>query len=388
MKDLPRLVSQAVKQNMDWIGIENALSSFVIPMSQTEQNPVFHAEGDVWIHTRMLCEELVKRDSFRALTDDQQQVVFLAALLHDVGKIPATRWEDGRWTSPNHTLVGSKMARQFLWQDMGLCGTPEKQQLRETICNLIRYHSFPPHAIDDPDGKRKLLAIAANGQNCPMFTIELLCVLCEADALGRECADEQDRMHMAEQVQLCREFAKEIGCYIGPFQFPSPHTRYSYLAGKDITPEVELYDDTWGEVILISGLPGTGKDTWIQENRPDLPMISLDEIRREIKTSPTDNQSKIVEIARERARELLRKKQSFVWNATNLSPMVRGKQIKLFTQYHASVRIVYLETEWTEQLRRNSERAETVPEQAICHMMEELVLAQAKEAQRVEWICV
>lgn len=385
MEDLLCLVSQAAKQNIDWSGIEAALSSFVIPMTRTEQNPAFHNEGDVWTHTKMVCENLTKLDAFRVLSEDQQQAVFLAALLHDIGKIPTTRWEDDKWTSPNHTLVGSKMARQFLWQDVGLCGTPEKQLLRETLCNLIRYHSFPPHAIDDPDGKRKLMAIAANGQNCPMFTIELLCILCEADALGRICQDERDLVHIAEQVQLCREFAKESSCYDAPYPFPSAHTQYSYLARKDIAPEVELYDDTWGEVILMSGLPGTGKDTWIKDNCPDLPMISLDEIRKEMKIPPTDIQSKVVEIARERARELLRKKQPFVWNATNLSPMVRGKQIKLFTQYYASTRIVYLETDWQEQLRRNASRPDTVPEHAICHMMEELVLPEAKEAQRVEW---
>ena len=388
MEDLLYLVSQAEKQNIDWRGIGNVLSSFVIPMSRTEQNPEFHAEGDVWTHTKMVCEELVKLDTFRDLAEDCQQAVFLAALLHDIGKIPTTRWEDDKWTSPNHTLVGSKMARQFLWQELGFCGTPEKQRLRETVCNLIRYHSFPPHAIDDPDGKRKLLTIAANGESCPMFTIELLSVLCEADALGRVCLDERDRLHMVEQVQLCREFAKENSCYSAPFPFPSLHSQYSYLARKDIVPEVELYDDTWGEVILMSGLPGTGKDTWIQENYPDLSMISLDEIRKEMKISPTENQSKVVEIARERARELLRKKQPFVWNATNLSPMVRVKQIKLFTQYHASTRIVYLETDWAEQLRRNAGRADAVPEQAICHMMEELVLPEAKEAHRVQWYCV
>ena len=388
MEDLLQLVSQAVKQNIDWSGIENVLASFVIPMSRTEQNPEFHAEGDVWTHTKMVCKELVKLDAFCNITEHKQQAVFLAALLHDIGKISTTRWEDEHWVSPNHTQVGSKMARQFLWQELGLWGTPEKMQLRETVCNLIRYHSFPPHAIDDPDGKRKLLAIAANGQNCPIFTIELLCVLCEADALGRDCTDSQDRIHMAEQVQLCREFSKEIGCYDNPFQFPSAHTRYSYLARKDIVPEIELYDDAWGEVILMSGLPGTGKDTWIKENYPNVPMISLDEIRGEMKISPTDNQSKVVEIARERARELLRKKQSFVWNATNLSPMVRGKQIKLFTQYHASTRIVYLETDWDEQLRRNAGRADAVPQQAICHMMEELIPPEVKEAHTVQWLCI
>ena len=388
MEDLLYLVSLAVKQNIDWTGIEAALSSFVIPMSRTEQDPAFHAEGDVWTHTKMVCESLMKLDAFCMLSEDQQQAVFLAALLHDIGKIPITRWEDDKWTSPNHTLVGSKMARQFLWKELGLCGTLEKQQFRETICNLIRYHSFPPHAIDDPDGKRKLMSIAANGQNCPMFTIELLCILCEADALGRVCKDEQDRLHMVEQVQLCREFAKESGCYDATYPFPSAHTQFFYLGRKDIAPEVELYDDTWGEVILMSGLPGTGKDTWIKEHYPDLLMISLDEIRKEMKISPTDNQSKVVEIARERARELLRKQQPFVWNATNLSPMVRAKQIKLFTQYHAATRIVYLETDWTEQLRRNSNRAEVVPEQPICRMMEELVLPEAKEAHSIQWACI
>jgi len=385
LEDLLHLVSQAAKQNIDWGRIETALSSFVIPMSRTEQNPAFHGEGDVWTHTKMVCEALVTLDSFRNLAEEEQEAVFLAALLHDIGKIPTTRWEDNKWTSPNHTLVGSKMARQFLWQQLGLCGTPEKQQLRETVCFSVRYHSFPPHAIDDPDGKRKLIAIAANGWTCPMFTIELLCVLCEADAMGRECVD---KAHMLEQVGLCAELAKESGCYDHAFAFPSAHTRFSYLAEKDIAPEVELYDDTWGEVILMSGLPGTGKDTWIQEHYPDLPMISLDEIRKEMKISPTENQSKVVEIARERAREMLRKKQPFVWNATNLSPMVRAKQIKLFTQYHASTRIIYLETEWSEQLRRNTGRPDTVPEAALCHMMAELIPPEAKEAHRVQWHCI
>lgn len=385
MEDLLYLASQAAKRNIDWNGIGDRLSSFLIPMSRTEQNPAFHAEGDVWTHTKMVCEELIALDDFQNLPEDKQQAVFLAALLHDIGKIPATRWEDDKWTSPNHTLVGSKMARQFLWQECGLCGTPQKQQLRETVCLLIRYHSVPPHAIDDPDGKRKLLAIAANALQCPMFTLELLCILCRADALGRECGDKD---HMLEQIDLCAELAKENGCYDRPFPFPSAHTRYACLSGREIAPETVLYDDTWGEVILMSGLPGTGKDTWIKEHCPDLPMISLDEIRKEMKISPKDNQSKVVETARERARELLRKKQPFVWNATNLSPMVRSKQIQLFTQYHASVRIVYLETQWEEQLRRNGSRAAEVPQQAICHMLEEMVLPEAKEAQQVEWCCI
>lgn len=385
MKDLLQLIVRATQQNIDWPGMEAAVSSFVLPMSRTEQNPVWHGEGDVWTHTKMVCETLVKLTAFRHLTKEEQLAVFLAALLHDIGKSSTTRWEDGRWTSPNHAPTGAKMAREFLWQELGLCGTPEKQLLRETVCNLIRYHSFPPHAIDHSDGKRKLLSIAANGEICPMFTVKLLCILSEADALGRIS---EDREQMAGQVRLCREFAAEIDCFDSPFPFPSAHTRYAYLSGREVVPEVELYDDSWGEIILLSGLPGTGKDTWIRENLPDLPVISLDAIRQEFKIAPTENQTKVAEIARERAKELLRQKQSFVWNATNLSPMVRGKLVNLFTQYGASARIVYLETAWEEQLRRNAGRAAAVPEKAIHYMLEGLTPPETKEAQQVQWLCV
>lgn len=383
MNDLLRLATGEV--NIPWSAIEEELSSFVLPMSRTEQNPVFHAEGDVWTHTKLVCQALVALEDFQSLPGNHRQAVFLAALLHDIGKVPTTRWEDGRWTSPNHALVGAKMAREFLWQQVGLCGTAEKQLLREQVCQLIRYHSTPPHAIDDPDGKRRLRSIAANGDLCPGFTLKQLCILSRADAMGRKC---NDLAHMLEQIALCEELARESNCYDHPFPFPSDHTRYAYLSGKEIPPEIPLYDDTWGEVILLSGLPGTGKDTWIQANYPDLPVVSLDDIRTEQKIDPTDHQSPIIEMAKERAKELLRRKQPFIWNATNLSPMVRGKQLRLFAQYGAACRIVYLETDWTEQLRRNAGRSQAVPEQAICHMMKDLVLPEAREAHRVQWLCV
>lgn len=385
MEDLLQLVHQATQQNIPWEGIETALSSFVVPMSQTQQDPLWHGEGDVWTHTKMVCRELVALPEYKALPQEEKQAVFLAALLHDIGKIPTTKWEDGHWVSPNHSIVGAKMAREFLWKKLELCGTPEKQKLRETVCTLIRYHSFPPHALEHPDGKRKLLSIAANGGPCPMFTLLLLCILCRADALGRIAADGEQ---MAEQILFCEEFAAECGCLDAPFPFPSRHTKFAYLSGRDIAPEVELYDDTWGEIILLSGLPGTGKDTWIKENLPDIPVISLDAIREELCIAPTENQTRVAEIARERAKEFLRKKQKFIWNATNLSPMIREKQVNLFSQYNAATRIVYLETAWQEQLRRNRNRTAAVPEKAIGYMLENLVLPEEKEAHRVQWLCV
>lgn len=139
---------------------------------------------------------------------------------------------------------------------------------------------------------------------------------------------------------------------------------------------------------LLSGLPGTGKDTWIAQHCPEADVISLDAIRKELGVSPRESQNRVLDRVREQARELLRQKQPFVWNATNITVQTRQKLISLFESYGAAVRIVYLETTWDEQLRRNAEREDAVPESAIFHMLEKLTPPERREADRVEWRCV
>ena len=110
MEELLSLVPKAPQWNICWDKIELAMASFVPDMSRTEQNPVYHGEGDVWTHTKLVCQALTEMDDFRQLSEEKQQAVFLGALLHDVGKPRTTRWEDDRWTSPNHAPTGAKMA--------------------------------------------------------------------------------------------------------------------------------------------------------------------------------------------------------------------------------------------------------------------------------------
>ena len=364
---------------------EELLGGLAGEMEETPQNTRWHGEGSVLEHTRLVTKAMTESPAFLEADTRTQQILYLAAVFHDIGKIRATRREDGQWVSPGHARAGAEMARRILWREFGLCGTPEKQRIRETVCHLIRYHSLPPYAIDNEDGKLRLVRAAANGAIIPSFTARLLCTLSEADALGRICNDKED---MLERIALCAELAKEAGCYDGPYPFPTEHTAYACLAGKNVSPQYPIYDDTWGEVILLSGLPGTGKDTWIKSSCPDLPMVSLDGIREELRIPPSQNQRRVAEAARERAKELLRKKQGFVWNATNILPSIRKQQIGLFAAYGASVRVVYLETGWEEQLRRNAARPDAVPEAAISGMLEKLTPPERFEAHRVEWQCV
>lgn len=373
---------------IDWGALARTpLAPYMEEMSSTMQNPAWHGEGDVLTHTRMVCEALVGDEEFRALPEDLREIVFIAALLHDIGKIPCTRLEDGVLKSPNHTIVGAGMARELLWRECGLAGNVRERNIRECICALIRFHSVPMHIAEQKDAERRLFAVAAQGELIPDFNIELLLTLVRADMKGRIYADMEDSL---ETVELCRELAEELGILREPGQFAAETTKYAYLNRRDVWREQVLYDDTWGEVILMCGLPGTGKDTWARRHCAELPVISLDGIRKEAGLLPGKDYGAVWQTASARAKEFLRKQESFVWNATNLGVRDRAKVLRLAEQYHARVRIIFLETGWEEELRRNAGRPENqiVPEHKIRQMLRKLEPPAREEARAVEWHCV
>lgn len=354
-------------------------------MKTTEQNPVFHGEGDVFTHTRMVCRELIGNPEFHELPDRMKAELFSGALLHDIGKVKTTRLEDGCLVSPHHSLTGSQIAREFLWEACGLCGDARAIRFRETVCALVRYHMLPIHLMDRQNAGRTVREVAAIGELVPDFSWKLLCMLAEADIRGRVAYDIEDSLM---KIQLAELMCEENGVLHTPYRFADSFTGHAYLSGRKVQPDQILFDDTWGEVIMMSGLPGTGKDTWISRNRPGLPVISLDDIRKEKGIMPTDRQGEVIQEAKERARIHLRSKQPFIWNATNLTPKTRRKLTDLFEQYGARVRIVYLETDHDSRVQRNSGRRERVPEDVTGRMLRTMVPPMPNEAQTVEWISV
>ena len=381
--EMESLIPASPETELNWGEITaSPFGSFFSEMEKTEQNPKFHGEGNVCIHTQMVCNEVIKLQEFWMLEKTQRIGLFTAVLLHDVGKITTTRFEYDKWSSPHHSSTGSMMARKFLWQACGLCGSKEKQQLRELICILIRYHMLPVHMIDQDKPERKVREIAAVGELIPAFSWKLLCLLSEADMKGRIATDIDEQL---QKIEICRMLAEEAECYDNPYKFQDAYTKHAYLSGRNILPCQSLYDDTWGEIILMSGLPGTGKDRWIQDNIPEYPMISLDQIRKEINVKPTDNQGVVIQEAQNRAKFYLRKHQPFVWNATDITKDTRQKQVSLFERYGARVRIVYLETDWNVQLDRNSNRESEVPAPIIEKMLGKTVPPMPEEAMTVEW---
>ena len=79
-------------------------------LKEVPQNPKYHPEGNVFIHTMMVVDEGAKR---RELSNDKRTLMW-TLLLHDIGKKPTTKMRKGRLTSYDHDKVGAEMAEEFL----------------------------------------------------------------------------------------------------------------------------------------------------------------------------------------------------------------------------------------------------------------------------------
>jgi predicted kinase len=370
VNELISLTPQPPEWKSDWDEIDRSFD-WVRQMSGCRQDAIHHAEGDVWIHTRMVCEAMTANDQWRSLPEDERAILFAAALLHDVAKPLCTRFEDGRVTSRGHSRRGEVMARNLLWR----MNAPFNE--REQIASLIRNHQAPFFLIERDDRERLAIRVSQTAR------CDHLALLARADAAGRIC---EDRQKLFDHIDLFIEYCREQRCLDAPRRFASDHSRFLYFRSSGRDPDYLAYDDTRSEVVMMSGLPGAGKDRWVAENLFDWPVISLDELRREMNVSPTDKQGRVIGRARELARERLRAGERFVWNATNISRHTRSRLIDLFTAYRARVRIVYIETSSDRLYEQNRKRSDAVPNAVIERLLDQWEVPDLTEAHRVDYI--
>jgi predicted kinase len=136
----------------------------------------------------------------------------------------------------------------------------------------------------------------------------------------------------------------------------------------------------------MSGLPGAGKDRWVAEHCKDLPVVSLDRLRADLDVDPEDEQGTVVQAAREEARGHLRAGRSFVWNATNVSRRVRAICTRLFADYDARIRIVYVEVPIATWRAQNRARKKPVPERVLDELLDKWEVPDRTEAHAVEHV--
>jgi len=141
------------------------------------QEPAWHPEGDVWVHTLMVVDEARRR--IDDLTRGPAVAMMLGAVCHDFGKPAATAVIDGRIRSPGHEEGGVEPAARFL--DRLNVHSLDGYDVRGAVLGLVAQHlkpsAFYKSATPVSDGAFRRLAQKVN--------LELLARFSMADCHGR-----------------------------------------------------------------------------------------------------------------------------------------------------------------------------------------------------------
>lgn len=145
----------------------------------TPQEPEWHPEGDVWIHTMHVLNAAAHVAERDHVEGDHRAVLMYSALTHDFAKpdVTALRQRDGRlrWSSYGHEQLGVPLARRFL-ERLGI-----KNAIIDQVLPLVDEHMAHTNMKGDvtPRAVRRLANRLA-----PASITQLLWLI-EADASGR-----------------------------------------------------------------------------------------------------------------------------------------------------------------------------------------------------------
>lgn len=365
----------APDETPDWPWFLHAFPALVL-LADTPQDPYYHAEGDVWTHTRMVVGALMRGACYASASEDERFILFYAALLHDIAK-PATTVIDpdsGRIGQPGHSKRGAIDVRILCWYAAVPFG------LREQICRIITVHQLP------------FFALAGNRRGeTPEFLVRklsheldlrLLAAVAEADMEGRDYVGKADCL---VDIELFRELARDEACYGTPRHFADRHTQLSYFRGAGIAPDFAHHQEAGSHVTVMSGLPASGKNHWVAQHRAGQPVVSIDDARAELGLRHGANEGAVAHRAVDFAKELLRARTPFVWNTTHLSAQMRQKTLDLLFAYHAEVELVYLEQTPQCIFKRNTQRDTSLPNKAIERMLFKWEVPLPTEAHSVSY---
>lgn len=135
------------------------------------QNPRWHPEGDVWKHTLHCMDAFAEQRTGPA---NEDLIVGLAVLCHDMGKPLTTIQKNGEWVSPGHAEQGQEPTERFLGR------LTREKSLIESVVRLVTNHMHPHSLYKNKAGDQavKRLSLRTGG-------LDLLLRVVEADKAGR-----------------------------------------------------------------------------------------------------------------------------------------------------------------------------------------------------------
>jgi tRNA nucleotidyltransferase (CCA-adding enzyme) len=216
------------------LGVLNKLFPEINALIDVPQDPIWHPEGDVFVHTRLVI------DRARELIDDlpyaKQVTVMLAALAHDFGKPPTTEFLEGRWRSRGHEEGGVPPTQSFL--DRLNIHTLDGYDVRAQVIALVREHLKPGEFYN----KREQVGDGAFRRLARRCEIDLLYRVAKADSLGRN-ADwiPREKWYDAEAQEWFITRARELAVEQRP---PEPLLLGRHLLDMGLSPGPKMGEVT------------------------------------------------------------------------------------------------------------------------------------------------
>lgn len=161
----------------EFLRVSGLLSQFpeIAALIDVPQDPTWHPEGDVYVHTLMALDRAV---AWRERTGEHALAMMFGVLCHDFGK-PATSEEiDGRLRSLGHDRAGAEPARAFLAR---MCASNE---LSAQVAVLVEDHLAPALFFEQQSAPRAYRRLARKhaAVGLPLTVLE---AVARADHFGR-----------------------------------------------------------------------------------------------------------------------------------------------------------------------------------------------------------
>jgi tRNA nucleotidyltransferase (CCA-adding enzyme) len=222
--EIEKLLLQAARPSIGFtlardLGVVERLFPDVHALVGCPQEPEWHPEGDVWIHTLMVIDQA--RQRIDDLDHPRQAALMLGAICHDLGKPPTTAYVDGRIRSIDHEQAGVVPATALL--DRLHVHTMGGFNVRREVLGMVAHHLKPLAFYKaDPragDGAFRRLALKVD--------LELLARLALSDCLGRtgdfDCSG----------IQWFLDRARALGV---EHQAPEPLVKGRHLLAMGLAP--------------------------------------------------------------------------------------------------------------------------------------------------------
>ncbi len=201
------------------LGVVDALFPELVALVGCEQEPEWHPEGDVWVHTLQVIDRA--RERIDDLERPQALTVMLGALCHDLGKPATTAFIDGRIRSPFHEEAGVAPTTAMLdrLNVHSFDGYDVRVQVNGMVANHLKPGAF--HKVASvSDGAFRRLALKVD--------LELLARVAKADCLGRAPGN-FDCTAMEWFVERARALGVEHGA-------PKPFVLGRHVLAHGVTP--------------------------------------------------------------------------------------------------------------------------------------------------------